>query len=424
MGAFSTPAISLFLGRVSTFPLLLIVCVSLSPAWAHAFNSVAVPSIATTTSVAKATDFSRRTFSSPSILTASVVQRPHIPMKSSNPPPSFLSLLFLRGGQQDEDTVATDDSSSLDTDTQPDYGTHTSDVSVDEESDSASVEMRLKSPIELEPTSPVTKPPKSLVSSSVVAPISSLLHVAAAFYTQQLLLRPVLTKSLTAGIIFGFSDWCAQLIEKEKPSDETQSKEPIVFSRILTSFLVGLIFFGPAANAWYAMIFRILPSNSLMSTLQKAALGQIIFGPMFTCVFFGAGMIQSGTFSFGNWLRKIQKDLPGVWASGLGFWPAVDFVSYKIIPVQWIPLFVNFCSFVWTIYLSLVANRAKSVNEWMMGDRGTGISEVSCYWINFVTIITDGANDTARLDVPKVHSSFKGKFVLHFPKQRYCFESS
>ena len=118
-----------------------------------------------------------------------------------------------------------------------------------------------------------------------------------------------------------------------------------------------------SSDAWYAMIFKLLPGTSLFSTLQKAALGQIIFGPAFTCVFFGAGMIQAGNFSPGAWLEKIRTDLPGVWASGLGFWPLVDFVSYKVVPVQWIPLFVNFCSFVWTIYLSLVSNRGDTAAD-------------------------------------------------------------
>jgi len=125
---------------------------------------------------------------------------------------------------------------------------------------------------------------------------------------------------------------------------------------VLTAFLVGLLFFGPAAHLWYEMIFRLLPSTSLLSTLQKALLGQVFFGPAFTAVFFGAGMIRTGEFTLGGWLSKVRADLPGVWASGLGYWPLVDFVSFKVVPVRWIPLFVNFCSFVWTIYLSGVAN--------------------------------------------------------------------
>lgn len=260
--------------------------------------------------------------------------------------------LFLRGGEQEERTASTEEV-DLDDSTQKHYGTQP-----DEES-TASVQMT-KQTLEVgESSISESEPSKrlSLSAAAIIAPLSSALQAAATFYTQQLSARPIFTKSVTAATIFGLSDWVAQLVERQGNGEE---KEPVVFSRILSAFLVGLLFFGPAANAWYEMIFKVLPSTSLVSTLQKAALGQIFFGPTFTCVFFAAGLIESGTFSLGSWVSKIKNDLPGVWASGLGYWPLVDFVSYKVIPVQWIPLFVNFCSFVWTIYLSLVANRSKA----------------------------------------------------------------
>jgi protein Mpv17 len=73
--------------------------------------------------------------------------------------------------------------------------------------------------------------------------------------------------------------------------------------------------------------------------------------------------LQQGNFSFQNWIAKIKDDLPGAWVAGLGFWPLVDLVSYSLIPKDWIPLFVNACSLVWTIYLSIVANRQSNVVE-------------------------------------------------------------
>jgi protein Mpv17 len=165
--------------------------------------------------------------------------------------------------------------------------------------------------------------------------------------------RPILTKSATAGIIFALSDYLAQRVEKSDDKRKTN------WTRISASAIVGFAYFGPAAHAWYEMIFRLFPSTSLVSTLQKAALGQLIFGPIFTCVFFASALLQAGQFTPGAWLRKIRSDLPGAWAAGVGFWPLVDFVSYSMVPPQWIPLFVNFCSLIWTIYLSLVANRSK-----------------------------------------------------------------
>ncbi|KAL7538670.1 hypothetical protein ACHAXR_008717 [Thalassiosira sp. AJA248-18] len=395
-----TPSSFLSLHQVTytAIPILLLASLSLSPAWAGAFNSgISSPIIKHNTSTAS------RGSGAPSVVRSVVDGSTTFLMKSLSPTittttrdpassPSFLSLstlLFLRGGQQDEDTTVTtsDETASLDADSTVNmnlrYGTQQDEESSN--SGAAAVEMTESHPVDVQSTDEtvvVTKKEaapsssSSVVSSpllSIMAPASSLLKTAATFYTQQLSLRPIITKSLTAGIIFGLSDWCAQLVERrgsssisggEKEESELfliPQKSPIVFSRILATFLVGLLFFGPAANAWYSMIFKLLPSTSLISTLQKAALGQIIFGPTFTCVFFAAGMIQSGTFTLGAWLDKVKSDLPAVWASGLGFWPAVDFISYKVVPVQWIPLFVNFCSFVWTIYLSLVANRGESV---------------------------------------------------------------
>ena len=204
-----------------------------------------------------------------------------------------------------------------------------------------------------------TKSP-SVALAGALAPITSVLQSAGASYSNLLNTRPILTKAVTACVIFGLSDWSAQQIEGGGSSDADQDKKKKKdWTRIITASLVGLLYFGPAAHAWYEKIFQILPGTSLISTLQKAALGQLLFGPSFTCVFFATSLLQSGTFSLGNWIQKIRQDLPGAWAAGLSFWPLVDLVSYSLIPAKWIPLFVNFCSFVWTIYLSMVANRRR-----------------------------------------------------------------
>ena len=168
-------------------------------------------------------------------------------------------------------------------------------------------------------------------------------------YSNAIQQKPILTKSITAGIVFGLSDYLAQRVEN--------TGKKYNWTRTITSIAVGLFYFGPAAHAWYNWIFQILPGTSLFSTLQKAALGQLIFGPSFTCIFFATSLMQSGSFSLQNWARKIKNDLPGAWLAGAGFWPLVDVVSYSVVPIDFIPLFVNLCSLVWTVYLSLLANK-------------------------------------------------------------------
>jgi protein Mpv17 len=187
----------------------------------------------------------------------------------------------------------------------------------------------------------------------------TLVHRFGQFYAKSLQSYPIRTKSITACAIFALSDIMAQRLEKSDSSSSSSSSSSLQWSRIMASALVGLLYFGPAAHFWYEWIFRILPGTSLVSTLQKAALGQLIFGPCFTCIFFASSLLQSGTFSLSRWWDKIRTDLPGAWLAGAGFWPVVDLISYSLIAPQWIPLFVNLCSLVWTTYLVLKSYSTK-----------------------------------------------------------------
>ncbi|CAJ1943188.1 unnamed protein product [Cylindrotheca closterium] len=174
------------------------------------------------------------------------------------------------------------------------------------------------------------------------------------YYSAQLEVRPILTKSWTAGLIFALSDYLAQRIEKPQEGGSFDTK------RLIFTTMIGALYFAPAAHYWYEAIFHFLPGKGLVSTFQKALLGQAIFGPAFTCIFFASSLIQNNTFTIANWGAKIRSDLPGAWLAGSAFWPIVDIISYSLIPVSLIPLFVNICSLVWTIYLSIVANKGSA----------------------------------------------------------------
>lgn len=185
------------------------------------------------------------------------------------------------------------------------------------------------------------------------SPVASL----GAAYSAALASAPIITKSATAGTIFAFSDVVAQKIEN-LPQDKT---------RILTSALVGLLYFGPALHYWLQMISRFIPGFAVKDTLMKTLLGQAFFGPTITMVFFAASLVS--TLGVGDGLRKlpskIKQDLFVTWTSGLCYWPFVDLIAYGFIPVSWIPLAYNVASFFWTIFLSLTAARK-------VGDKGKG----------------------------------------------------
>lgn len=185
---------------------------------------------------------------------------------------------------------------------------------------------------------------------------SSIIHLPSLgkFYSLAIQRAPILTKSVTAGFIFLLSDLLAQRLEmKQKQDQNDNSSNKIQWRRMIASSIVGLCYFGPAAHYWYEWIFRIIPGVTFYDTVMKALLGQLLFGPTFTCIFFASSLIQLNQFTLRNYLLKIKNDLPSAIIAGIGFWPFVDFISYSYIPPSYIPLFINMCSLVWTTYLAL-----------------------------------------------------------------------
>eukprot|EP01083_Nonionella_stella_P128725 390116_1 len=179
--------------QLVTFPiptlslLLLLLVVLLSPVHARAFSGV-----------------STRRNSSPIKVDVSTVHMFNKYQSSSIG--TKRTMLSLRGGQQtdEDDTVMTTDESVR----QESYG------SIDEEE---VVEMIESQQHQVLDDGSITSSASSISPSSpmtmIVTPIATILRTATTFYSQQLKTSPILTKSLTAGIIFGLSDWCAQLIE-------------------------------------------------------------------------------------------------------------------------------------------------------------------------------------------------------------------
>jgi len=119
--------------------------------------------------------------------------------------------------------------------------------------------------------------------------VVSALKFFGASYSHSVTARPILTKSATAMVTFGLSDWTAQCIESSSSSQQSSppsKQNKMNWKRLLFSAGVGLFYFGPAAHYWYEAIFALLPGTSLSSSIVKAIFGQLIFGPLFyLCVF-------------------------------------------------------------------------------------------------------------------------------------------
>ncbi|KAL0368956.1 UNVERIFIED_CONTAM: protein sym1 [Sesamum calycinum] len=168
------------------------------------------------------------------------------------------------------------------------------------------------------------------------------------WYLGMLESRPVLTKSISAAVIYAAADITSQLITLE-PNGTWDS------IRTLRMAGFGLIILGPAQHVWFNFVGRLLPKRDLITTFKKLAMGQLFYGPMINGVFFSYNAALQG--ENGNEIAsRLKRDLIPTLLNGLMYWPLCDFFTYKIIPVHLQPLINSSFSYLWTIYLTYMAS--------------------------------------------------------------------
>ncbi|KAI9124322.1 hypothetical protein K1719_005622 [Acacia pycnantha] len=164
--------------------------------------------------------------------------------------------------------------------------------------------------------------------------------------------RPILTKSVTSGLIYTAADLSSQTIS-------LPSSEPFDFVRTLRMAGYGMIVLGPTLHFWFNFVSNLFPRRDLLSTLKKMAMGQVIYGPIMTVVFFSLNAFLQGENNT-EIVTRLKRDVVPTMLNGAMYWPLCDFITFRFIPVHLQPLVSNSFSYVWTIYMTYMANLDKA----------------------------------------------------------------
>eukprot|EP01133_Synstelium_polycarpum_P016872 gene16872-20062_t len=157
---------------------------------------------------------------------------------------------------------------------------------------------------------------------------------------------PLITKSLTSGVIFAIGDVTAQKIE---------GKKEIKLKRTMMMSTVGI---------WFKIMDYAIPGTTTGRVLTKVAFDQLMFCPFivstnFTAVNF---LKNGGRLDVDELKAKISNDLFTCLKQAWTIWPITNFLLFKYIPIDYRLLLSNLVSVYWNTYLSLVANRAPPIN--------------------------------------------------------------
>ncbi|XP_007042600.2 PREDICTED: PXMP2/4 family protein 4 [Theobroma cacao] len=192
----------------------------------------------------------------------------------------------------------------------------------------------------------------SLFASSFSSSSSSSTRVGlVGWYLGMVKSWPVLTKSVTSSLIYIAADFSSQTISK-------LSSEPYDLLRTSRMAGYGMLILGPSLHFWFNLMSKLFPKRDLITTFKKMAMGQLLYGPAMTVVFFSLNACLQGERS-GEIVARLQRDLVPTMLNGVMYWPFCDFITFRFIPVHLQPLVSNSFSYLWTVYMTYMASLAK-----------------------------------------------------------------
>jgi protein Mpv17 len=198
-----------------------------------------------------------------------------------------------------------------------------------------------------------------------------------AYYDNLLLDHPIKTKSITAGCIYVCGDLTSQLFEYIQTSN---SYIKLNWIRTSSCFLPGCIFDGYICHLWYNYIDKIpkikyyLKLSDIGVIRIKVILDQLLFGPIQLSLFLlGYGIMsryvldksENNKLSYSDILENTWKHtsiiLLPTFLNSCWYWPPVQYINFKYIPLRYQVLYVNTASFIFNIYVSYMANKSLDV---------------------------------------------------------------
>lgn len=175
---------------------------------------------------------------------------------------------------------------------------------------------------------------------------ASLLH----WYDDQALRFPLQTKAATSGVCYGLGDLCAQGLEGE-------DLFTMDLGRAARSGTAGFIGHGPLRHYWLDFLDKSLTFGGAWWSLgPKVALDQGAMTMVENSIY-GLLMGALALERPAEILRNVRRALVPQMAASVRFWPAVDLVTFTVIPVELQVLWEDVAEIVWICILQDVAKK-------------------------------------------------------------------
>jgi len=161
--------------------------------------------------------------------------------------------------------------------------------------------------------------------------------------------NPILTKSLTSGVIACAGSSLSQFVG-----------EGAVSLNISRSFLIfGSLVTGPVTHYLYITLDKLFPRPGVISSILKVLFDRALFTPVFlTLTLYLLSRLQGEKHQEALELtnEKFMSSLFANWK----IWTVPQMININLVPVQYRVLFANLVALVWNFYLTTSKKSVKT----------------------------------------------------------------
>ncbi|XP_034026158.1 peroxisomal membrane protein 2 [Thalassophryne amazonica] len=164
---------------------------------------------------------------------------------------------------------------------------------------------------------------------------------------------PILTKSVTSGILSALGNILSQILEKRQKTLKEALFKEIDLAGAARYAVYGLLITGPVSHYFYQLMEVWVPTTDPYCIIKRLLLDRLIFAPGFLLLFYFVMNILEAK-EWKDFERKLKRSYWTALKMNWKVWTPFQFINVNFVPVQFRVLFANIIALYWYAYLASV----------------------------------------------------------------------
>lgn len=164
---------------------------------------------------------------------------------------------------------------------------------------------------------------------------------------------PIITKSVTSGILSALGNLLSQILEAKRKAKTGAPVKEIDTTGAARYAIYGLFVTGPVSHYFYQLMEVWMPSTDPYCIVKRLLLDRLIFAPGFLLLFYFVMTILEAK-GWADFEKKMKSSYWTALKMNWKVWTPFQFININFVPVQFRVLFANMVALFWYAYLASV----------------------------------------------------------------------